>query len=105
MPFGFNHNYVLRKKENELIHAADLFEPISGRLMEVWTTQPGLQFYSAGYLGGHIFGKNEINYRSYHAVCLEAQHFPDSPNYPNFPSTILQPHEKYMQRNCLKFSN
>jgi aldose 1-epimerase len=80
-----------------------VFEPKSGRTMEVWTTEPGLQFYSGNFLTGKDVGKGNkpYNYRS--AFCLEAQHFPDSPNHSNFPSTVLKPGETYKQKTIYKF--
>lgn len=100
---GFNINYLLQKGDDKLTHAADLYDRDSGRLMEVWTTQPGLQLYTAAHLSGDIIGKNGIEYKAYHGVCLEGQYFPDSPNYPHFPSTILQPDMVYKEQYKLKF--
>jgi len=95
---GFDHNYVLNNSNDKTIKCmATLYDPISGRYMEVHTTEPGIQFYSANYLDGTLKGHNGIEYKKHHALCLETQHFPDSPNHPHFPSTILKPGETYFQ--------
>ncbi len=101
---GYDHNWVLNKKTDSLELAAVVCEPESGRKMEVFTTEPGLQFYSGNFLDGSDQGKQGVRYEYRTAFCLEAQHFPDSPNYKNFPSTVLQPGEKYTQRTIYKFS-
>ncbi|GAF05001.1 aldose epimerase family protein [Saccharicrinis fermentans] len=92
---GYDHNWVLNKKSDTLSLAAIIKEPISGRVMEVLTNEPGLQFYSGNFLDGTDTGKHgkSITYRS--AFCLETQHFPDSPNKPQFPSTLLEPGKEY----------
>jgi aldose 1-epimerase len=95
---GYDHNWVLIKKGNEFSLAAKVVEPVSGRIMEVWTTEPGLQFYSGNFLTGKDVGKGNKAYPFRSAFCLEAQHFPDSPNHSNFPSTVLKPGEIYHQR-------
>jgi aldose 1-epimerase len=100
---GYDHNWVLNKKEKELSLAAKVFEPKSGRTMEVWTTEPGLQFYSGNFLTGKDVGKGDKPYNYRTAFCLEAQHFPDSPNHSNFPSTVLKPGEVYKQKTIYKF--
>lgn len=102
---GYDHNWVLtRKTENSVELVASLYEPVSGRLMEVYTDQPGLQFYSGNFLDGKVIGKHgkTQNYRE--AIALETQKFPDSPNHPNFPSTRLNPGETYKQICIYKFS-
>lgn len=101
---GYDHNWVLNKTGNELSLAAKVFEPNSGRQMEVWTTEPGLQFYSGNFLSKSEVGKSGHVYDFRTAFCLEAQHFPDSPNHPNFPSTVLKPGEIYKQRTIYRFS-
>lgn len=102
---GFDHNWVLDKKENEMALAAVLFDPASGRQMEVWTTEPGIQFYSGNFLDGTLSNtKNNTKYVKHGALCLETQHFPDSPNEPAFPSTILKPGETYKHVCVYKFS-
>ncbi len=101
---GYDHNWVLNKKAGELTLAAKVAEPNSGRVMEVWTTEPGLQFYSGNFLDGKDVGKSNKKYEYRSAFCLEAQHFPDSPNHSNFPSTVLRPGETYIQQTIYKFS-
>jgi aldose 1-epimerase len=101
---GFDHNWVLdKKKAGELELAATVFAPQTGIGMEVWTTEPGIQFYSGNFLDGSIKGKGGKQYNFRAAFCLETQHFPDSPNQPAFPSTILKPGEKYSQTCIYKF--
>lgn len=97
---GFDHNFVLndlksKSTEQKLIVAANVFEPISGRTLEVLTNQPGLQFYTANFLNGSDVGKSRKPYVIHSGFCLETQHFPDAPNQPNFPSTVLLPNQKY----------
>jgi aldose 1-epimerase len=101
---GYDHNWVLNKKGNELSLAAKVKEPISGRVMEVFTTEPGLQFYSGNFLNKDEIGKGGKVYDFRSAFCLEAQHFPDSPNQPSFPSTVLKPGDVYKQKTIYKFS-
>jgi aldose 1-epimerase len=102
---GFDHNWILNGSANGLKTAATLFEPKSGRLMEVLTTQPGVQFYSGNFLSGTLkFTKNGQRYVQHGALCLETQHFPDSPNQPAFPNTILMPGETYRQTTIYRFS-
>jgi aldose 1-epimerase len=101
---GYDHNYVLNGMAGKLRIAARVSEPTSGRQMEVWTTEPGVQFYSAIGLNGSITGKGGIAYPKYGALCLETQHYPDSPNRPNFPSTVLKPGTKFHSETIYKFS-
>ena len=101
---GFDHNFVLNKAGNELTLAATVHDPGTGRVMEVLTTEPGIQFYSGNFLDGSLAGKGGLKYKYRSALCLEAQHFPDSPNRPEFPSTILRPGEKFSQTTIYKFS-
>jgi aldose 1-epimerase len=106
VPGGYDHNWVLNKTADPLTKAAVLTHAASGRMMEVWTTEPGLQFYSGNFLDGSLVDtKNGKPYIKYGALCLEAQHFPDSPNQPAFPSTILQPGQVYTQTTLYKFIN
>ena len=101
---GFDHNWVLNKSGNELSLAATLLDPGSGRLMEVWTTEAAIQFYSGNFLDGTLTNtKNGQRYPRHAALCLEAQHYPDSPNQPSFPNTILKPGEKYKQVTEYRF--
>jgi aldose 1-epimerase len=102
---GFDHNWVINSSGNGLSLAATVFEPNSGRFMEVYTTQPGVQFYSGNFLGGPLTDtKNGQKYVQHAALCLETQHFPDSPNEPSFPSSILKPGDTYRQTTVYKFS-
>jgi aldose 1-epimerase len=101
---GYDHNWVLNKKKaGKLTHAATLSDPDSGRVMEVWTTEPGVQFYSGNFLDGSIIGKGGIAYKQRWGMCLETQHFPDSPNKPEFPTTVLRPGEVYKTTTVMKF--
>ncbi len=101
---GYDHCYVLTDTSSVLRLAAEVFEPQTGRLMEVFTTEPGMQFYSANHLKGDIIGKGGITYGRRSAFCVETQHFPDSPNQPHFPSTVLRPDEVYQSTTSYKFS-
>lgn len=101
---GYDHNFVLNKKGNELSLAARVTEPNSGRGMEVWTTEPGTQFYTANFLDGTITGKGGWIYQARHGFCFEPQHFPDSPNHPEFPTTVLKPGGTYRNTISYKFS-
>ena len=102
----YDHNYVLNNKPGEFALVARLSEPKSGRVMEVLTDQPGLQFYSGNFLSGDFIqlGKGGKDYEKYDALCLETQHFPDSPNRPEFPSVILKPGETYQTKTVYRFS-
>jgi len=102
---GYDHNWILNKTGNSLELVATLYDPSSGRQMEVWTTEPGLQFYSGNFLDGKLTDtKNGLKYIKHGALCLETQHFPDSPNEPSFPSCILKPGEIYHHTTVYKFS-
>jgi aldose 1-epimerase len=101
---GYDHNYVVNGVAGKLRIAARVSEPTSGRQMEVWTTEPGVQFYSAIGLNGGITGKGGSAYPKYGALCLETQHYPDSPNRPNFPSTVLKPGTKFHSETIYKFA-
>jgi len=101
---GYDHNFVLRSGGGAMALAARVYEPKTGRVMEIHTTEPGIQFYSGNFLDGTITGKAGKVYEKHYGFCLEPQHFPDSPNQPNFPSTILQPGAKYFSRTTFKFS-
>jgi aldose 1-epimerase len=100
---GYDHNYVLNKKGKELSLAATVLEPQSGRYLEVWTTEPGVQFYGGNFLDGTDQGKEGKTYVHRGALCLETQHFPDSPNQPSFPSVTLNPGETYASVCVYKF--
>jgi aldose 1-epimerase len=99
---GYDHTYVLLNEGN-VLKVADVFDPQSGRGMEVYTSEPGMQFYTGNFLDGTLTGKNGIVYNQHHGFCLETQHFPDSPNQPEFPSAILNPGEEYAQKTIYKF--
>jgi aldose 1-epimerase len=100
---GYDHNFVLTKPAGSFGLAARAFEPTSGRVMEVFTTEPGLQFYSGNFLDGHHVGKGGKPYKYRYGFCLETQHYPDSPNEPTFPSTILRPGETYTTTTVYRF--
>ncbi len=100
---GYDHNWVLNKKDGELSLAARVEEASSGRVMEVWTTQPGIQFYTGNFLDGTIKGKGGWVYARRSALCLETQHFPDSPNKPKFPSTVLKRGTEFKSTTVYKF--
>lgn len=102
--FGYDHTWVLNKKGSELSWAATLVDPQSGRQMEVWTQEPGVQFYAGNFLDSTMVGKGGIVYQRRFGMCLETQHYPDSPNQPAFPTTTLRPGEIYKTRTVHKFS-
>jgi aldose 1-epimerase len=101
---GYDHNWVYDKPLGKLTLLARVTEPTSGRVMEVWSTEPGLQFYSGNFLDGTITGKGGWVYQFRHGFCMEPQHFPDSPNKPHFPSTVLRPGQVYRNTIIYKFS-
>jgi len=101
---GYDHNFVLRTATKAPTTAARVYDPKTGRVMDVLTTQPGLQFYSGNFLDGTIVGKSGRAYVKHSGCCLEPQHFPDAPNHLNFPSTVLKPAEEYKQTTVFRFS-
>ena len=101
---GYDHNFVLNRGAKSARLAARVFEKSTGRLMEVFTTEPGVQFYSGNFLDGTNIGKGGISYKHRYGLCLETQHFPDSPNKPQFPSTVLNPGKKYTSTTIYRFS-
>jgi aldose 1-epimerase len=101
---GYDHNFVLNDWNGSLRSGARLYEATTGRLLEILTTQPGMQFYSGNFLDGSFVGKKATVYERYAGLCLEPQHFPDAPNHPNFPSTVLRSGEEYKQTTVLRFS-
>jgi aldose 1-epimerase len=101
---GYDHNWVLRGQGQKVARAAELFDPASGIVLQVFTDQPGLQVYSGNFLDGTIRGKQGVAYQRRSALCLEAQHFPDAPNHPAFPSTVLRPGDRYTQTTIYQFS-
>ena len=100
---GYDHNFVLSGVDGYR-PAARLYEPNSGRVLEILTTEPGIQFYSGNFLDGSFAGKGGFVYHKYTGLCLEPQHFPDAPNHPNFPSTVLRPGEVYQHQSVYRFS-
>lgn len=103
---GYDHNWVLNRNAAEAAPslAAEVFEPTTGRVMQIFTTEPGLQFYSGNFLDGTLTGKNGVVYKHRYGFAMETQHFPDSPNQAAFPSTILRPAQQYRTRTIYKFS-
>jgi aldose 1-epimerase len=101
---GYDHNYVLNSGGGAVALAARVYEPESGRVMEISTDQPGIQFYTGNFLDGTITGTGGYVYKQHWGFCLETQHFPDSPNHANFPSTILRPGQVYRTTTVHKFS-
>ena len=101
---GFDHNWVLRREGEGLELAATVYEPESGRFMEVLTEEPGIQYYSGNFLDGSIVGKSGASYEYRSGFCLEAQHYPDSPNHANFPTTTLKPGNIYSTKTVYRFS-
>jgi aldose 1-epimerase len=100
-PLGYDHCFALRSQDGSMAFAARVTDAASGRVMEIQTTQPGLQFYTGNYLDGSEGGGGN---KQHEAFCLETQHYPDSPNQPGFPTTILKPGETYQQKTVHKFS-
>ena len=100
---GYDHNFVVRGRAGELRPAAKVFDPRSGRVLVVETTEPGLQFYSGNFLDGTLVGKAGAAYVQRSGLCLETQGFPDAPNHPGFPSTELRPGEMYESVTTWRF--
>lgn len=100
---GYDHNWVL-DSSGSLAKAAEVYEPTTGRVLEVWTTQPGVQFYTGNFLDGTLKGKGGKTYARRSGLCLETQHFPDSPNHPKFPTTVLKPGQTFHQTTVWKFA-
>jgi aldose 1-epimerase len=101
---GYDHNWALDRHGSGLELAARLLDPRSGRVLEVITDQPGIQFYSGNFLDGTLVGTSGRTYRQGDGLALETQHFPDSPNHPNFPSTVLRPGQRYDTTTVYRFS-
>jgi aldose 1-epimerase len=101
---GYDHNFVVSDYDGSLRSAARVHEPSTSRVLEVLTTQPGMQFYSGNFLDGSLVGRNGVVYVKYAGLCLEPQHFPDAPNHSSFPSTVLRPGEEYKQTTVFRFS-
>ena len=104
VPGGYDHNWVLDAPGIGTTPAATLHDPTTGRTMDVFTTEPGIQFYAGNFLDGTLTGKGGRSYPKHGGLCLEAQHFPDSPHRPSFPNTILRPGETYRQTTIYTFS-
>jgi aldose 1-epimerase len=104
VPGGYDHNFVLGSGGGKLAPAATVYEPAGGRVLDILTTEPGIQFYAGNFLDGTIVGKDGKAYPKHAGFCLETQHFPDSPNRPEFPTTILRPGTKYESLTVHKFS-
>jgi aldose 1-epimerase len=100
---GYDHNFVLNRQGDGLSLAARVVEPVTGRTMEITTTEPGIQFYSGNFLKGDLTGKGGRVYKHRSGFCLETQHYPDSPNQPAFPSTVLRPGEEYRSQTVFTF--
>ena len=101
---GYDHNFVLNDRDGSLRSVGRLYEASTGRILEILTTQPGMQFYSGNFLDGSLVGKNGMVFHKYTGLCLEPQHFPDAPNHTNFPSTVLHAGEEYKQTTVFRFS-
>lgn len=102
-PVGYDHNLVLTNQDGSFAEAVQVYEPESGRLMDVWTTQPGVQFYSGNFLDGSVTGKYGDVYQEHNAIALETQHYPDSVNHSNFPDGVLRPGDVYRQITEYRF--
>ena len=103
-PLGYDHNFILRSGGRSLAIAARVTDPKTGRVLEVCTTAPAIQFYTGNFLDGSLTGKGGTVYKQHTGFCLEAQHYPDSPNQPHFPNTILRPGETYRQTTVHRFT-
>jgi aldose 1-epimerase len=101
---GYDHTFVIRGRAGVLRHAATASEPSTGRVLEVWTTEPGMQLYTGNYLESTMIGKGGKRYGQRHGFCLETQHFPDSPNKPDFPTTVLRKGGRFNSTTIYKFS-
>lgn len=102
-PVGYDHNFVLRGHGELTALAARVTEPKSGRIMEVYTTEPGVQLYTSNFMDGTLTGKDGVVYKKYGAFCLETQHYPDSPNHSEFPTTVLRPGQTFTSTTIYKF--
>lgn len=104
VPGGYDHNFILDKTTDDLSLAATLYDPGSGRFMEMFTTEPAVQFYSGNFLDGSLTNSDGKSIGKHYGMCLEAQHYPDSPNQPDFPEVMLEPDETYLQTTVYRFS-
>jgi aldose 1-epimerase len=100
---GYDHNFVVDRQQPGLVHVAQVYEPTTGRVMDVHSTEPGVQFYAGNFLDGSITGKSGRVYEQRYGFCLETQHYPDSPNRPEFPTTILRPGDEYVSQTIYAF--
>jgi aldose 1-epimerase len=100
----YDHNFILGGPANVMKPCARLHEPTSGRLMEISTTEPGVQLYTGNFLDGSVLGKGGKPYGKHAGLCLETQHYPDSPNKPNFPATVLEPGKRFTSTTIHKFT-
>ena len=100
---GYDHNFCLNNSDNSLRLGARLCEPVTGRVLEIFTTEPGMQFYSGNFLDGSLIGRDGVAYELYTGLCLEPQHYPDAPSHSNFPPTVLRPGEEYKQTSLYRF--
>ncbi len=104
-PGGYDHNFIIDQAQpGEMTLAAEVYEPKSGRVMTVATTEPGIQLYTGNFLDGTVTGKGGQVYRKNYGFCLETQHYPDSPNHPDFPSTVLRPGQVFRSTTVHQFS-
>jgi aldose 1-epimerase len=101
---GYDHNFVINRKGEGMMMAARAYEPTSGRVLEVSTDQPGVQFYTGNFLDGTVTGKQGHVYKQRYGLCFETQHYPDSPNHPDFPTTVLKPGQKFHSTTIWRFS-
>jgi len=101
---GYDHCWVFGDNSQSLKPVATVYEPTSGRVMEVRTTEPAIQFYTGNFLDGTLTGRAGISYKKRYALCLETEHYPDSPNQPTFPTTVLRPGQTYQTTTVYQFS-
>ncbi len=101
---GYDHNFVMDEQGAKLKQAAEMYEPLTGRVMEVWTTEPAIQFYTGNFLDGTFKGKNGVAYGRREGFCVETQHYPDSTNHLEFPSTVLRPGQSFQSETIYRFS-
>jgi aldose 1-epimerase len=100
---GYDHNWILNRAAASLVHAARICDPSSGRTLDVKTTEPGMQVYTGNFLDGSLTGKNGRSYERHGGVCLETQHYPDTPNHPSFPTTLIRPDKMYESQTVFTF--
>ena len=100
---GYDHNFVLARTGPGLVEAARVSEPVTGRTLTISTTEPAIQFYSGNFLKGDLTGKGGRVYAHRSGFCLETQHYPDSPNHANFPTTVLKPGDEYKSQTVFTF--